>query len=510
MVRMLIGKYSSSAHELLLQFRLIDHGHFCCESEATYSSTAEVSSRPCARRARGNARRRSASSRHPVVGCRCAPRPGARPAGSGMTSRPAPRSPATTRSNSRFSARCRHPMHVRTLPRTVSEDMRRPTLSRLPWRTVDQSTGCTAQRRTGRASGSVEWRGHGGPLVAPRRRLVRADVDAPAGEPCREPGVLAIHADGERELVVGNHHSCRAAREVDDLDAADPRRGQRVPDHLGGVVGEVDDVDLFAVELGHHVAHALPHRPDARPLGVDARNGGAHGKLRAMSGFARDGADLYGAVGDLWYLEREQLLDEVGVGARQQHLRAPHSLAYRDHQALDPGAVLIALAGHPLGRGEQCLEPSEVNHHVLGVAALLDDPGDDVALLAGELTELDVILGVPQTLQHDLLCGGRSDPAEAGRGVVVLRELVALLVDLGGEDRDVPGLAVQLDAGVGLRARRLVVRRQESLLDGLDEDVEGDLLLALQRAEDRHVDVHETQDSFRLNSIWTLALATLS
>ena len=43
------------------------------------------------------------------------------------------------------------------------------------------------------------------------RRGVGPDVDAPAGEPGREPGVLALLADGQGELVVGHDHPGRTA-----------------------------------------------------------------------------------------------------------------------------------------------------------------------------------------------------------------------------------------------------------------------------------------------------------
>jgi hypothetical protein len=86
--------------------------------------------------------------------------------------------------------------------------------------------------------------------------------------------------------------------------------------------------------------------------------------------------------------------------------------------------------------------------------------------------------------------------------------VVALLVQLGGEHRDVAALAVQLDPGVLLRAGCLVVGREQGLLDGFDEDVEGDLLLALQHPEDAQVDVHQRSfDPGRLNSICTRARA---
>ena len=212
--------------------------------------------------------------------------------------------------------------------------------------------------------------------------------------------------------------------------------------------------------------------------------------LGAVAGLTGDRGDLDGAVGDLGHLEREELLHQVGVGARERDLRPAHPLAHRHHQALDPLTVLVALPRHPLAERQQRLELAEVDHHVVGVAALLDDTGDQVALLAGELAVPDVVLGVAQPLQHDLLRGRGRDPPEALGGVVVLRDLVALVVELRGEHRDVAALPVELHPRLLHRARGLVVRREQRLLDGLDEDIEGDLLLALERAQDRQVDVH--------------------
>jgi hypothetical protein len=81
----------------------------CCCS--TCSRTSVVSSGPGTLKARGNAFRRSARSRHPVAGCRCAPRPGARRSGSGRTSPP----DTVIRSRSVGLDRFRHPIQVRSL-----------------------------------------------------------------------------------------------------------------------------------------------------------------------------------------------------------------------------------------------------------------------------------------------------------------------------------------------------------------------------------------------------------
>ena len=59
-----------------------------------------------------------------------------------------------------------------------------------------------------------------------------------------------------------------------------------------------------------------------------------------------------------------------------------YALADGDDVALDPGAVLVALPRHLLLRGQDPLDLAEVHEDVAGVAPLLDDARDDVALLA--------------------------------------------------------------------------------------------------------------------------------
>jgi len=74
-----------------------------------YSASLPVPTGPGSRSARANARRRCASSKHPRLGCRYAPRPGPRAGGSGTISFPA----ATRRSKSDLAARAPHPTQVR-------------------------------------------------------------------------------------------------------------------------------------------------------------------------------------------------------------------------------------------------------------------------------------------------------------------------------------------------------------------------------------------------------------
>lgn len=60
------------------------------------------------------------------------------------------------------------------------------------------------------------------PGTLPGLLRVRTDVDPPAGEPGREPGVLSFLADRQRQLVVRHGHPGGAGGHVDDLHLAHP------------------------------------------------------------------------------------------------------------------------------------------------------------------------------------------------------------------------------------------------------------------------------------------------
>ena len=135
-------------------------------------------------------------------------------------------------------------------------------------------------------------------------------------------------------------------------------------------------------------------------------------------------------------------------------------------------------------------------HHA-GVRPLLDHAGDDFALAPLELAEHAVVADIPQALIDDLLGGEGADAAEIIGAVHGLADEIALVVEFGHVHGNVPGLPVQLDAGLrGLRIAlvRLVgvlqVGGQNRLLNDLHEFVERDLPLALHHPQDCQVDVH--------------------
>src|SRR4029077_6227759 len=103
-------------------------------------------------------------------------------------------------------------------------------------------------------------------------------------------------------------------------------------------------------------------------------------------------------------------------------------------------------------------------------------------------------------------------------GVVPFGDDVAVDVGLARHHLDEAGLAVDLDAGVGLVTFGVAISGQQRRLDGLDHHVDRDALVGLDGMQCRHVDVHAeasfpgwpASSSSRWfggeNSTWTTAL----
>jgi hypothetical protein len=120
------------------------------------------------------------------------------------------------------------------------------------------------------------------------------DVDPPAGQAGGEARVLALAADRQRELVVGDDDRGLLAVVVDE-HLAHARRAQRLGDEAGGLVVVGDDVDLLAAQLGDDHAHARAARADAGADRIDAVGVRDDRDLRAIARLARDVGDLHQA-----------------------------------------------------------------------------------------------------------------------------------------------------------------------------------------------------------------------
>ena len=182
------------------------------------------------------------------------------------------------------------------------------------------------------------------------------------------------------------------------------------------------------------------------------------------------------------HLELEQRLDQLGIAARQDDLRALRARANLGDDGLDARALLVALAVDLLGARQERLDLAEVDEHVVAVARLLDDAGDDLADSVDVLVVHHPALFLADALEDDLLGRLRGDAAEAFRRHVLALDLI--LGDLGPVDVEVvvgdervlalarlllePLELVELALARVLEQARLDVRRQ---LDREDAEV---------------------------------------
>src|SRR5436190_292792 len=383
---------------------------------------------------------------------------------------------------------------------------------------------------------------------------VGLDVDLPAGQAGGETGVHALLADRERELVVGRDDR-RLLAVIVEIDLPHARGRKRLGDEACRLRVPGDDVDLLATQFRDDHADAGAARADAGADRVDALRVRLDSDLRAVAGFPGDAADLDESVGDLGDLELEERLDQLRIAPRDDHLRPLRARADLRDDSLDPGALLIALAVDLLGTGQQRLDLAEVDEHVVPVTGLLDDPSDDLGDAVDVLLVHHLALGLADPLGDDLLGGLRGDAAEVLRRhvrsrhllfgdvgpvdleVLVLDEhmrafagLLLGLLELGQhalarlleqplldvwgqidrEDAEVALIAVELDHGVARRARRVLVRGEQRVLERLDQRVGLDSLVSFEFLDELDdLSAHFDPSSIRLpRTIWSYGIST--
>ena len=156
----------------------------------------------------------------------------------------------------------------------------------------------------------------------------------------------------------------------------------------------------------------------------------------------------------------------------------------------------VVLAGNLLLRGQDPLDRAEIDVDHARVRTLLHDAGDDVALLAAELSEHGVVGDVAQALADDLLRGVGGDPTEVFGVLLLFADDGALVVGHGRHHRDVAGLVVELGAGAsgqlaGL-GRVLRVGGQHRLLDDPHQFRERNLFLTLDRTQQSKINLHSS------------------
>ena len=158
------------------------------------------------------------------------------------------------------------------------------------------------------------------------------DVDLPAQQLGRQPHVLALFADGQRQLAVVHDHFQMFFRGINHRHTAHFGRLQRLLRKSHRVFVVLDDVDLLAAQLADDALH--PHALHAHACAhrIHVFVFGHHRDLGALAGLARNGADDHRAVVNLRDLALEQRLHQLGRRPRHHQRRAFAGFFHaRDH-----------------------------------------------------------------------------------------------------------------------------------------------------------------------------------
>ena len=121
---------------------------------------------------------------------------------------------------------------------------------------------------------------------------LRLDVDAPAGKPGGETGVLTFFSNGEAELIVG-HDDFGNARLFVDTNLGHLCRRQGFGHEISLILTEGNNVDLLAAQLSDHHAHTSAASTYAGTDRVDIVVIGVNRNLCTVTWFPGAGLDNF-------------------------------------------------------------------------------------------------------------------------------------------------------------------------------------------------------------------------
>ena len=226
-------------------------------------------------------------------------------------------------------------------------------------------------------------------------------------------------------MVLAHQHDCPSEHLAED-HFFDFRRLQGVGNQHLHIVAPANDVDAFAGQLVHDVLNAISTDADARSHAVHALVRAADGDFGAVAGLAGNRADLDHAFSDLGNLLLEEPLNQLRLGAAEDHLDAasgfPDFIDGRPHALVG----VMRLAGNLLTLGQDRLDVGQRDGSCAAFVSL-DRSGHQLSLQVFIFVEQVVSLGLADLLDHHLLGGLRTDAfgnfLRRQRGAVVRPEI---------------------------------------------------------------------------------------
>src|SRR3546814_366903 len=239
------------------------------------------------------------------------------------------------------------------------------------------------------------------------------DVDGRTSQLRGKAHILAAAADGERKLVIGNHHFDPRLIFVGD-DTADRCGLQRIDDESRGIFRPGNDVDLLALHFLDDCLNATALHADAGADRIDAAVMADNADLRAAARVTGSGLDFDDSVVDFGHFLREQLLHEFRMRAGEENLRPAIFAANIQDDRTDAIADAHYFARDLLIAADNTLGAAQIDDDMTELDAL-HDAGDDLSDAVLEFLILPLTLGVADLLENDLLGGLRIDAPQIDR-----------------------------------------------------------------------------------------------
>src|SRR5271165_5776286 len=243
------------------------------------------------------------------------------------------------------------------------------------------------------------------------------DVDVPANELAGQTNILALLANGQGELGVLNDDFELVSLGIHDLHASDLRGAESLLRERDRFFAVGNDVDFFAAQFADDGLHAHTLHAYAGADGIDILVTAGHCNFGAFTGFARGKADLHRAVVNFRNFHFEEALDQAGVRAGHDDLRAFGGAVDHFDDHAQAFANIVGFQFRLFTLGQARFGAAHVDDKVRPFGAL-DDNGDKLADAAVVFIEDGVALGFAHFLQNDLLGGLRGDAAEDVGGFV--------------------------------------------------------------------------------------------
>ena len=327
------------------------------------------------------------------------------------------------------------------------------------------------------------------------------DIDLPTQQLGRQAHILALLANGEGKLRIVHDHFHVLFRRIDDADAADLGRAERMGGENHRIVGVLDDVDLLPAQFADDRLHAHALHTHAGAHAIHIAIAALYGDLGAFAGLARAALDGHGAVVNLRHFLFEKAHHQFGRGARYQHARtfaglihqlddAPHAIAHA--VAFQPRLLFLGKLGFGLAQVQNVIRPLHpldgAVHQFAGASRILIKNGFAFGLadfledhlfggLGGDAAQRFGIL--PDAHFHaDFDC--RIDAARFRQGHFMRRVLDDLGYLLDGIELDGARLGIHIRQVIFVRAVMFPGGDQHGVLDCIQDDLRVDTFFLAQ------------------------------